>query len=120
MTSRQANGQILGFTPAWVICYTKPGRAEQIAYYLGEYFGQQLNTVDFQVDRYILDDTMSVNWNPATQSWNPPPVETTFDVDTEATTFDHGSVDWVEPIDQYNPTDTSDKYLVFPKVNILQ
>ena len=24
MTSQQANGNTLGYTPAWVICYTKP------------------------------------------------------------------------------------------------
>jgi hypothetical protein len=35
------------------------------------------------------------------------------------TTFDEGSVAWIEPVDMYDPTDTYDKYLVFPKTNIL-
>lgn len=30
MTSLQPNGASLGFTPAWVICYTKPGYSEYI------------------------------------------------------------------------------------------
>lgn len=79
MTSKQPNGQVLGFVPAWVICYTKPERSKQIAYYLSEYFGEQLNKVDFQVDRYILDTTLSINWDPATQQWSPSPEQTTFD-----------------------------------------
>lgn len=79
MTSTQANGQVLGFTPAWVICYTKPGRSQQIAYYLGQYFGQRLNLIDFDVDRYVLDRTLSVNWDTQTQQWSPPALQTTFD-----------------------------------------
>jgi hypothetical protein len=79
MTSRQSDGSVLGFTPAWVICYTKPGRSNQIAYYINEYFGSQLNVIDFKVDRYTLDATLSVNWDPAVQNWEPQPVETTFD-----------------------------------------
>jgi hypothetical protein len=30
MTCQQSNGSSLGFTPAWVICYTLPGKAETI------------------------------------------------------------------------------------------
>jgi len=33
MTCKQANGDVLGFTPAWVIAYAKPGCGNQIAYY---------------------------------------------------------------------------------------
>jgi hypothetical protein len=79
MTSKQTNGQVLGFTPAWVICYTKPNRSQQIAYYISEYFGQQLNLIDFQVDRYVLDRTLSVNWDTQTQQWSPEALQTTFD-----------------------------------------
>jgi hypothetical protein len=44
------------------------------------------------------------------------PLET---VVTEETFFDEGSVAFVEPVDMYDPTDEYDKYLVFPKANIL-
>jgi hypothetical protein len=86
MTSKQANGQILGFTPAWVIAYVKPGQAERVAYYIRTQFGQQLNLVDFEVDRYELDRFLTKNWDPiydSTQgSWIPnPPQLTTFDIE---------------------------------------
>lgn len=35
------------------------------------------------------------------------------------TTFDHGSMAFEAPVDMYDPTDRFDKYLVFPKTNIL-
>jgi hypothetical protein len=79
MTSKQTDGRVLGFTPAWVMCYVNPGRARQIAYYIATQFGTQLNRVDFKVDRYILDAEMSRNWNTATQRWTPAPTLTTFD-----------------------------------------
>lgn len=79
MTSKQTNGRVLGFTPAWVLCYTQPGRSAQIAYYLQQQFGEQLNKVDFKVDRYILDRTLSRNWDTETQSWTPTASLTTFD-----------------------------------------
>lgn len=79
MTSKQTNGRVLGFTPAWVICYANPGRSAQIAYYISEYFAQQLNSVDFKVDRYVMDRTLSKNWNTETQQWTPAGSLTTFD-----------------------------------------
>jgi hypothetical protein len=83
MTSKQKNGRVLGFTPAWVICYTNPGESSRIAYYINTQFGQQLNNIDFKVDRYVLDSTLSKNWDPVNQDWTPDPSQTTFDrVDT--------------------------------------
>lgn len=79
MTSKQADGRVLGFTPAWVMCYTNPGYSRQIAYYIDTQFGVQLNRVDFKVDRYLLDRSLSRNWDTATQDWTPQPTLTTFD-----------------------------------------
>jgi hypothetical protein len=79
MTSKQTNGRVLGFTPAWIMCYTKPGRSQQIAYYVQTQFQGHLNTVDFKVDRYVLDHTLSRNWDTTTQNWTPKPSLTTFD-----------------------------------------
>jgi hypothetical protein len=79
MTSKQTNGRVLGFTPAWVMCYTKPGRSRQIAYYVQTQFAGNLNAVDFKVDRYVLDRTLSRNWDTITQNWTPEPSLTTFD-----------------------------------------
>jgi hypothetical protein len=88
MTSKQTDGRVLGFTPAWVIAYVNPGRGAQVAYYLDTQFGQQLNKVDFKVDRYILDRSLTVNWDTTTQDWTPQPSLTTFDrFDTGVNTF---------------------------------
>lgn len=153
MISPQQNGQVLGFTPAWVIAYTKPGQSARIAYNIRTKFDQQLNLVDFEVDRYELDRLLTKNWDPETQSWMPsPPQVTTFDesgelavwinavnqpvewvnttldvvqwisggITGEPTTFDQNSLQFVDPVDMYSSTQVYDKYLVFPKRNILE
>lgn len=100
MVSKQTNGNVLGYTPAWVIAYTVPGRSNEIAYRIQTKFYENLNQVDFKVDRYILDAELSRNWdysgsyisghNPppgpagdlfvGVGTWNPePPTITTFD-----------------------------------------
>jgi hypothetical protein len=82
MISKQSDGRVLGFTPAWVIAYTKPGQANRVAYYIQQQFGDQLNLVDFEVDRYELDCALTKNWDPVTHEWIPYPAElTTFDVE---------------------------------------
>lgn len=92
MTSKQIDGRILGFTPAWVMAYVKPGRGRQIAYYLQNQFGTQLNKVDFKVDRYILDRALSQHWDAVAQDWTPEPSLTTFDrFDTDEFVF-YGNV----------------------------
>lgn len=211
MLSRQADGQTLGFTNAWVIAYTNPGQSGQIAYNIQQRFGNQLNLIDFEVDRYELDNLLTKNWNRENQHWIPqPPTLTTFDINnyylitvlnggvdydvgnqirilgsqfggedglndiiitvssinesgtiqtifysgiaplssagqtynniagtnitgvgngavwtieiTEGvpTVFDGGSLEFVAPVDMYSSTQIYDKYLVFPKRNILQ
>ena len=63
MLTRQANGTVLGFTPAWVIAYVKPGQSGQIAYNIQTQFANQLNLIDFRVDRYELDNFLTKNWD---------------------------------------------------------
>jgi hypothetical protein len=92
MTSKQTNGSVLGFTPSWVLCYTQPDRSNQIAYYIQEYFGQRLNIIDFKVDRYVLDRTLSKNWDTADQKWTPKGSLTTFDYYNAASYVNIGEV----------------------------
>lgn len=86
MTSKQSDGTVLGFVPAWVIGYAKPGRGGQIIYNIQQQFGDQLNQIDFEIDRYELDKSMTKNWLPYGDSsqpgiWIPyPPSAVTFDV----------------------------------------
>ena len=154
MLSTQANGQVLGFVPAWVICYTLPGKSGQIAYNIQTQFAEPLNKIDFEVDRYELDRLLTKNWDTETQNWNPsPPTITTFDYGTivspdtwindlgnsvtwinnrldviswsstytgQPTVFDGNSLQFTDPVDMYEGnTQIYDKYLVFPKRNIL-
>jgi hypothetical protein len=80
MTSRQKNGEVLGFRPVWVIAYVKPGEADRLAYRIDRSIGDQLNTIDFKVDRYELDKSQSWLWNPVLKRWgDAPPAATTFD-----------------------------------------
>ena len=153
MTSKQADGNVLGFIPAWVIAYTEPGKSGQIAYNIQTQFGTKLNLVDYNVDRYEIDRLLSKNWDPVTQEWVPhPPTVTTFDADhnlpvsnwinnsghdvtwinyySEAvvwtpnnvgntTIFDGNSLQFIDPVDMYSNTQAYDKYVMFPKRNIL-
>jgi hypothetical protein len=89
MLSKQADGSVLGFTPAWIIAYTVPGQSGQIAYNIETQFGiDQLNLVDFEVDRYELDNLLTKNWNRVEQHWTPrPPTLTRFDFSTDLTSW---------------------------------
>jgi hypothetical protein len=88
MLTRQTDGRILGFTPAWVIAYVKPGQSGQIAYNIQTQFLSQLNLIDYRVDRYELDNFLTKNWNREDQHWGIydvpltpyPPSLTTFDI----------------------------------------
>lgn len=124
MTSKQSNGRVLGFTPAWVIAYVKPGQSSRIAYNIREKFGEQLNIIDFKIDRYEIDRSQTYDWNPTDQQWIPqPPAATTFDgyqIPPQPTTFDGGATVFITPADRWTNTDTFDKYLVFPRINILE
>lgn len=61
MTSRQPDGSVLGFTRALVLCYTKPGKCEAIAYRARKVI-DSLRLVDFTVDRYELDHLLTKNY----------------------------------------------------------
>ena len=131
MTSKQTNGRVLGFTRAWVIAYTQPNESARIAYNIRENFGEILNRVDFDVDRYTLDRSMTKNWVPNEDSTDGgnwlPAKQTTFNynqntnptVSKESTIFDGDSLRFTSPVDNYEFTDEYNKYLVFPKTNIL-
>lgn len=131
MTTKQSNGRVLGFTRAWVIAYTQPGESERVAYNIRTQFGEILNRIDFEVDRYILDRSMTKNWVPNEDSTDGgnwlQAKQTTFNFDQNtnptvsgnATTFDGDSLRFTSPVDNYEFTDEYNKYLVFPKTNIL-
>jgi hypothetical protein len=105
MTSQQANGGTLGFTPAWVICYTKPGFSEQIANNIQTLWVNEanvpytLNQINFEIDRFSVGKTLTYNYDDTLT----PPAWT--------------SLPSATPVP--NPTDSSDFYILFPHQTIL-
>lgn len=63
MTTQQSNGVILGYIQAWVICYTKPGFAQQIKENILYNWDYRVNRFDFTVDRYMVDKTATFDFN---------------------------------------------------------
>jgi hypothetical protein len=62
MSSVQKNGQVLGFTPAWVVCYAQPGYGAAIAYRLNQQWANQLYQLYFVLDRYELDNVLTYRY----------------------------------------------------------
>ena len=78
MTSPQADGRVLGFTPAVILAYTVPGASKLIAYRLKQE-NVNFGNLDFVVDRYQLDDQLITNYDITTTAFNRSE-ETTFDM----------------------------------------
>ena len=73
MISPQADGTVLGYTAAWVICHTLPdkGHAEKIVTNINTQWPHKLNEIDFVLDRITVDkeSTYSYSLNLTTHSW---------------------------------------------------
>jgi hypothetical protein len=63
MTTQQANSNTLGFVQAWIICYTKPGKAKVVKDLIDTKWDHKLNEIDLTIDRYYVDRSSSYNWN---------------------------------------------------------
>jgi hypothetical protein len=122
MLSKQENGEILGFTRAWVIAYTVPGKSRQLKYRIETDFGTQLNKIDFDADRYVLGWYSANKWDSTNDEWLESRM-TTFDRGTQGsvteTVFDGGSTRFIYNVDNYEYTDVYDKYLLFPQRRII-
>jgi len=144
MLSKQENGQILGFTEAWVIAYTLPGQSKIVAYSINKNFTDNLNEINFVADRYILKSQFVSNWDSEDQRWFPTD-STTFDSSIVKTTFDNDSCVFIGvrankadiniktadninitadngvkgALTTYQTTDRYDEYLIFPKKDII-
>lgn len=105
MTSQQLNGSTLGFTPAWVIAYTKPGYAEIVKDNIETLWVDDLgkpytlNTINFKIDRFIVDKTLTYNYD---NTSDPPEWE---------------SLPSATPVP--DPLDSEDFYVLFPQKTIL-
>jgi len=141
MISRQQDGSIIGFIPAWVIAYTKPGHSEQMKYNIATRFGDQLNKINFTIDRFILNSQVKNIWDTDTDSWHGS-VVTTFDsyntvvdggsckfvshydivtFDNDTTTFDADTMHFTNIVSDTHVRgiDSTKKYIIFPQVKII-
>lgn len=69
MTSQQINGGTLGFTPAWVICYTLPGKSSIIKNNIETLWKKpdqtpcSLNQINFEIDRFSVNKSQTYNYD---------------------------------------------------------
>lgn len=63
MTSQQTNGNTLGYVPAWVVCYVKPGFGTTVKNNIQRSWNYQLNQIDFTIDRFEVDKSATYNWD---------------------------------------------------------
>ena len=105
MTSQQANGSTLGYTPAWVIAYCKPGTADTIKNNIETLWVDPLgtpytlNTINFQLDRITVDKSI------------------TFDFDNNVSPPAWTGLPSASP--EPNPIDSEDFHVLFPRRTIL-
>ena len=105
MTSQQADGSTLGYTQAWVICYTKPGFGETIKNNLTTQWRDPpgrlitLNQINFKIDRFAVNKSITYNYdkNVSPPAWTGLPSAT--------------------PVP--DPIDSKDFYVLFPRKTIL-
>ena len=99
MTSQQADGNTLGYTQAWVICYTKPGKSVLVKENIQTNWPYTLNQINFEIDRFSVDKSATYDYD---NNLNPP-----------AWT----GLPSASPVP--NPLDSKDFYVLFPRQTIL-
>jgi hypothetical protein len=105
MTSQQIDGNTLGFTPAWVICYTKPGYASIIKNNIETKWKNvlgnnlRLNLINFRLDRFTVDKSLTYDFDKTIV----PPAWTGLPSATPAP----------------DPIDSENFYVLFPRKTIL-
>jgi hypothetical protein len=97
MQSQQVNGNVLGYTPSWVICYTKPGYSETIKNNILENWNHSLNEINFKIDRFEIDKSLTWDYDPDTETWAGLP----------------------SGIPYPSPSNSQDQYIYFPRRTIL-
>ena len=103
MTSQQENGSTLGYTQAWVICYTKPGYSATVKNNIENDWVDvdgnqiQLNQINFQIDRFSVNKSITYDYDSTGPGW--------------------ASIPSATPAP--DPIDSEDFYVLFPQKTIL-
>ena len=105
MTSQQEDGSTLGYTPAWVIAYCKPGYAQTVLNNIETMWVDTLdrpytlNEINFRIDRFTVDKSITYNYDNNVS----PPAWTTLPSATPSP----------------DPKNTKDFHVLFPRKTIL-
>ena len=105
MYSQQIDGNSLGYVQAVVLCYTKPGWAQQIVNNINDIWQYQLNIINFELDRFEVDRSISYQYNSEIALWNP--------------YYDSANNSFVEVIPSSVSSDESEDTYVYFSRNIL-
>ena len=118
MTSVQEDGTVLGYTPACVVAYLKPGAGKRVLYYLNINESIDLNKIKFTVDRYVVDQYFSTNYDKTANpnAWTSS-AETTFD--STDMTLDGDNTKFFSNIDiKRSKLTDGNSYVKFPRDTI--
>jgi hypothetical protein len=69
MVTQQADGNVLGFVPCWVLCYTLPGKSSVVLSSISTYLADNsfsLNQVSFDMDRFEVDRALTYTYGGTT------------------------------------------------------
>lgn len=99
----------LGLIPAVVLAYCQPGKSSVI---LNNIKHINFNEINFEFDRYQLENRLSKYYNKSTSSYLS---ANTITIDNGTTTFDSGQTSIADNYDHYADPEYDDKYLKFPK-----
>jgi hypothetical protein len=89
----------LGYTQAWVICFTKPGYSSEIASNIERLYPYTLNQITFEIDRFSVNKSI------------------TYDYDTTVTPNVWTALPSATPTP--TPLDSEDFYALFPRKTII-
>ena len=70
MSTVQDDGSVIGYIPVCPIAYVKPGLGKKVLHYLNTNDNIRLHEVDFTVDRYVIDQYFTKNYNTETNVWD--------------------------------------------------
>jgi hypothetical protein len=138
MTSQQANGGTLGYTQAWVICYTKPNPtgtsyAETIKNSIqppnpkllnpppqNPLWPHTLNEINFEIDRFTVDKSETYDYVTAAdllaESGSTLVTETEGAIGTE---YPPAWLSLPSAVPAPDPLDSEDFYVLFPRQTII-
>lgn len=89
MISQQRDGSTLGYTQAWVICYTVPNKSAEIKNNIETKWPYTLNQINFEIDRFAVNKSRTFNYDTdlTPPAWTGLPSASLADADSDSNDF---------------------------------